>query len=102
MTFCDSSLIRGFNGAMVFSSSDGSLRTEFINDLYPDAPTQFKTKDTKGNNIRHPTQPYTGGTHYDLVNYYRGKFSIGNAYILPDDHLSSHGTTDKRIFVDIY
>ncbi|CAF1023684.1 unnamed protein product [Adineta steineri] len=39
MTFCDISLIRDFNGAMVFSSSDGSLRTGFTNDLYPDAPT---------------------------------------------------------------
>ncbi|CAF3867327.1 unnamed protein product [Adineta steineri] len=35
----DKSIIRGFNGAMVFSSSDGSLRTGFTNDLYPDAPT---------------------------------------------------------------
>ena len=38
MTFCDISLIRGFNGAMFFSTQDGSLKTSFTDDLYPSAP----------------------------------------------------------------
>jgi hypothetical protein len=102
MTFCDISLIRGFNGAMLFSSADGSLRTGFTANLFPGAPGQFKTKDSKGNNVLQPTQPFTGGTLQGLVNYYRSKVSKGNAYLLPDDHASSHGTKDKNILLDIY
>ena len=102
MTFCDISLSRGFNGAMQFSSQDGSLRTGFTNDLYPEAPSKFKTKDSGGNNVLEATQPYTGGTNDELVNYYRGKVSNGNGYLLPDDHASSHGTKDKRMNLAIY
>ena len=102
MTFCDISLIRGFNGAMFLSSADGALRTGFTTDLFPGAPGQFKMRDSKGNNVLQPTQPFTGGTFNVLVSYYRSKVSTGTAYILPDDHASSHGTKDKTILLDIY
>jgi hypothetical protein len=102
MTFCDISLIRGYNGAMMFSSQDNSLRTGFTNDLYGGAPTSTKTKDSKGHNVLKPTQPFTGGTNNQLVKYYRGKVSNGNAYLVPDDNASSHGTKDKTINLDIY
>jgi hypothetical protein len=102
MTFCDISLIRGFNGAIQFSSQDGSLRTGFIDDLYPDAPAQFKTQDSGGNYVLQPTQPYSGGTNMELVNYYRGKIATGDGYVLPDDNSSTHGTTNKIINLDIY
>ncbi|CAF1100135.1 unnamed protein product [Rotaria sordida] len=102
MTFCDISLIRGFNGAMVFSSADGSLRTGFTNDLRPGAPSKFKVKDSNGYDVLQPTEPFTGGRNDELVAYYRGKVSQGNAYIIPDDHASSHGTTGKRMNLEIY
>ncbi|CAF3066339.1 unnamed protein product, partial [Rotaria sp. Silwood2] len=102
MTFCDISLIRGFNGAMVFSSVDGSLRTGFTNDLRPGAPYKFKVKDSNGYDVLQPTEPFTGGRNDELVAYYRGQVSQGNAYIIPDDHASSHGTTDKRMNLEIY
>ena len=102
MTFCDISLIRGFNGAMQFSSQDGSLRTGFTDDLYPDAPEHFKTQDSGGNNVLQPTQPYSDGTNDELVNYYRRKVPTGAAYVLPDDNASSHGTTDKTMNLAIY
>lgn len=47
LTFYDISLIQGFNGAMLFSTQDGSLKTGFTNDLYHDALAKFKTKDSK-------------------------------------------------------
>lgn len=102
MTFCDISLIRGFNGAMEWSSQDKSLKTGFTDDLYPDAPSQFKTIDAGNKDVLQPTQPYSGGTNTALVEYYRKKVSTGNAYILPDDHASSHGTKDKTMNLDIY
>jgi len=37
MTCCDINLIRGFTGAMQFSSHNGSLRTGFTNNLYTEA-----------------------------------------------------------------
>ncbi|CAF1034144.1 unnamed protein product [Rotaria sordida] len=95
MTFCDISLIRGFNGAMVFSSVDESLRTGFTNDLRPGAPSKFKVKDSNGYDVLQLTEPFTGGRNDELVAYYREKVSQGNAYIIPDNHASSHGTTDK-------
>ncbi|CAF3949317.1 unnamed protein product [Rotaria sp. Silwood1] len=102
MTFCDISLIRGFNGAMVFSSADGSLRTGFTNDLRPGAPSKFKVKDSNGYDVLQPTEPFTGGRNNELVAYYRGQVSEGNAYIIPDDNASSHGTTSKRMNLEIY
>ena len=87
---------------MFFSSQDGSLQTGITDDLYPGAPDQFKTRDAGGYNVLQATQPYTGGTNYDLVAYYRGEVSTGNAYILPDDHASTHGTKDKFINLAIY
>ncbi|CAF3319507.1 unnamed protein product [Rotaria sp. Silwood2] len=102
MTFCDISLIRGFNGAMVFSSVDGSLRTGFTNDLRQGAPSKYKVKDSKGYDVLQPTEPYTGGQNQELVAYYRQSVSQGNAYIIPDDHASSHGTTAKQINLEIY
>lgn len=102
MTFCDISLIRGYNGAMEFSSQDGSLKTGFTKDIYPSAPKKFKRKDSGGYNVLESTQPFTGGTNQELVNYYRKVVSNGNSYILPDDHASSHGTKDKRINLTIY
>lgn len=102
MTFCDISLIRGYNGAMEFSSQDGLLKTGFKNNIYPSAPNQFKRKDSGGYDVLEPTQPFTGGTNQDLVNYYRTVVSKGNSYILPDDHASSHGTKNKRINLIIY
>jgi hypothetical protein len=71
-------------------------------DFYSEAPAKFRTRDSGGHNVLQPTQPYTDGTHNELVNYYRGKVSNGNAYLLPDDHASSHGTVDKRINLSIY
>ena len=71
-------------------------------DLFPGAPSQFETRDSQRNDVLQPTQPFTGGTLDGLVNYYRSKVSSGNAYILPDDHASSHGTKDKTMFLDIY
>lgn len=102
MTFCDISLIRGFNGAMVFSSVDGKLRTGFTNDLRPRAPSKYRVKDSNGYDVLQPTEPFTGGRNHELVAYYRSEVTQGNAYIIPDDHASSHGTTDKRINLDIY
>ncbi|CAF3813101.1 unnamed protein product [Rotaria sp. Silwood1] len=102
MTFCDISLIRGFNGAMVFSSVDGRLRTGFTNDLRQRAPSKYKVKDSKGYDVLQPTEPYTGGRNDELVAYYRENVSKGNAYLIPDDHSSSHGTTDKKINLEIY
>jgi hypothetical protein len=102
MTFCDISLIRGFNGAMVFSSVDGRLRTGFTNDLRQGAPSKYKVKDSKGYDVLQPTEPYTGGRNHELVAYYRKSMSKGNAYIIPDDHASSHGTKDKQINLEIY
>lgn len=59
-------------------------------ELISHAPNQFKTRDTGGYSVLQATQSHTDGTNYDRVKYYRG-----NAYILPDDHASSHGTKDK-------
>lgn len=101
MTFFDVSLIRGFNGAMVFSSQDGSLKTDFTTNLYSGAPNQFKTRDTGGYYVLQPTQPYTGGTNYDLVQYYREKVSTGNAYILSDDHSIHIGIYWKRFLLGL-
>ena len=102
MTFFDISLIRGFNGAMVFSTVDGRRRTGFTNDLRPGAPSKYRVKDSNGYDVLEPTEPYTGGRNHDLVSYYRRKVSKGNGYIVPDDHASSLGTTDKQINLDIY
>ncbi len=71
-------------------------------DLYPDAPNQFKTKDAGNNDVLQPTQPYSGGTNDELVKYYREKVPTGDAFILPDDFASAHGTKDKTINLDIY
>jgi hypothetical protein len=102
MTFCDISLIRGYNGAMKFSSPDKSLRTGFTKDLYRGAPAKFKSKDSGGNSVLQPTQPYTGGTNNELVNYYRKQISNKDGYLLPNDHGSAHGTKSKKINLDIY
>ena len=102
MTFCDISFIRGFNGAMFFSSQDETLQTGFTDDLYLVAPDQFKTKDSGGYNVLQPTQPYSGGTNYDLVKYYREKVPTDDGYILHDDHASSYGANNHAINLAIY
>jgi hypothetical protein len=51
MTIADISLIRGYNGSMVFSNTDSSLNTGVKNDLFSDAPNQFKIKDSHGNDV---------------------------------------------------
>ncbi|CAM4847926.1 unnamed protein product, partial [Rotaria magnacalcarata] len=102
MTFADISLIRGYNGSMMFSSSDGTLHTGMTGNLWTEAPQQFKVKDTRGNDVLAPTEPYTGGRNDELVAYYRRKVKEGNAYLIPDDHPSSHGTKDTHINLDVY
>ena len=97
MTFVDISLIRGYNGSMVFSSADGSLNTGVKDDLFSGAPSQFKIKDYQGNDVLDATEPYTGGQNADLIAYYRSRVSEGQGYIIPDDHPSSHGTQDTHI-----
>jgi hypothetical protein len=96
MTYCGIRLIRGYNGAMVFWSSDSLLRTGFTNDFFDGGPNQLKTKDSRGYDVLQPMQPYTGGANDALVKYYRTVVPEGEDYILPDDHASSHGTNDKK------
>ncbi|CAF4640284.1 unnamed protein product, partial [Rotaria sp. Silwood2] len=102
MTFADISLIRGYNGSMVFTSSDGTLRTGMTGDLWTDAPNKFKIKDSQGNDVVAPTEPYTGERNDELVAYYRRKVTEGNGYLIPDDHGSSHGTGDTHINLEVY
>ncbi|CAF3612941.1 unnamed protein product [Rotaria sp. Silwood1] len=102
MTFADISLIRGYNGSMVFTSSDGTLHTGIANDLWAEAPAKFKIKDSYGNDVLVPTEPYTGGRNDELIAYYRRKVTKGNGYLIPDDHASSHGTHDANINLEIY
>ncbi|CAF2504888.1 unnamed protein product [Rotaria sp. Silwood2] len=102
MTFADISLIRGYNGSMLFTSNDDTLRTGMTDDLWAEAPEKFKAKDSKGNNVLAPTEPYTGGRNEELVAYYRRRVTNGNAYLIPDDHASSHGTQDIHINLELY
>ncbi|CAF4445422.1 unnamed protein product [Rotaria magnacalcarata] len=81
---------------MVFSSLDGHLRTGFTSDLRQRAPSKYKVKDSQGYNVIQPIESYTGGRNLELVAYYHENISKGNAYIIPDDHASSHGTQDKQ------
>ncbi|CAF1391393.1 unnamed protein product [Adineta steineri] len=102
MTFTDISFIRGYNGSMVFSSTDGSLNTGITDDLYANAPNQFKIKDSQGNDVLDATEPYTGGQNGDLIAYYRTRIPEGQGYVVPDDHASSHGTQDTHINLEVY
>ncbi len=102
MTFADISFIRGYNGSMVFSSPDDSLNTGVKNDLFSDAPNQFKIKDSQGNDVLDATEPYIGGRNTDLIAYYRTKVPEGQGYIIRDDHSSSHGTKDTHINLEVY
>ncbi|CAF1303862.1 unnamed protein product [Adineta ricciae] len=102
MTFVDISLIRGYNGSLVFTSNDGSLKTGVKDNLFFNAPNQFKLKDSQGNHVLDATEPYTGGQNMDLISYYRSRVPIGQGYIVPDDHSSSHGTQDTHIKLEIY
>jgi hypothetical protein len=97
MTFADISLIRGYNDSMVFSSSDGSLNTGVSDDLFADAPNQFKIKDSQGNDVLDATEPYTGGQNGELIAYYRTRVPERQGYLVPDDHPSSHGTKDTHM-----
>jgi hypothetical protein len=102
MTFADISLIRGYNGSMVFSTDDGSLNTGVRDDLFSGAPNRFKIKDSQGNDVLDATEPYTGGQNGDLIAYYRTRVPQGYGYIVPDDHASSHGTNSTRINLEAY
>jgi hypothetical protein len=102
MTFADISLIRGYNGSMNFSSTDGTLNTGIKDDLFAGAPNQFKIKDSQGNDVLDATEPYTGGQNGELIAYYRTKVPEGQGYIVPDDHPSSHGTQDIHINLEAY
>ncbi|CAF1450061.1 unnamed protein product [Adineta ricciae] len=77
MIFVDISFIRGYNGLLVFTNS-------------------------QGNYVLDATEPYTGGQNTDLISYYRSRVPIGQGYIVPDDHSSSHGTQDTHINLEIY
>jgi hypothetical protein len=102
ITFADISFIRGYNGSMIFSSTDGSLNTGVDNDLFSDAPNQFKIKDSQGNDVLEATESYTGEQNTDLIAYYRTKVPDGRGYIIPNDHSSTHGTQDTHINLIAY
>ena len=102
MTFVDIRLIRGSNGSLVFTSNDGSLNTDVKENLFPNAPNQFKVKDSQGNDVLDATEPYKGGQNTDLDAYYRSRVPIGQGYIVPDDHPSSHVTQDTHINLKFY
>ncbi|UJR17008.1 hypothetical protein I4U23_003906 [Adineta vaga] len=102
MTFADISLIRGYNGSMVFFTNDGSLHTGIKDNLFRGAPDRCKRRNSRGIHVLDATEPYSGGQNHDLIAYYRSRVPKGDGYIVPNDHPSSHGTKNTHINLKIY
>lgn len=102
LTFFDVSVIRGNNCAMVMRSLDGSTQSGLTDDLVAQTPNEYLVPDSNNNLVVGPTEPYSGGTNNALVAFYRTKIATGQEYIVHDDDLSTLGTRDHGLSIEIF
>lgn len=102
LTFFDVSVIRGNNGAIIMRSTDGTKESGLMDDLLSQIPDEYLVLDSNNNKVIGPTEPFTGGTNDNLVNFYRTKVQSGQEYIVHTDNLSTLGTPDDTLNIDIF
>jgi hypothetical protein len=83
---------------MQFSSDNESLPTCFTNEIFPEAPTIFRTKDSVGNNVLEwISSRKDGNIKNKLVNYNREKMLDINFILFSHDNINSLSFKKKKI-----
>jgi hypothetical protein len=96
----DISLIRGYNSAVTMKATNGGSSASTGQSILAGAPSDVLTQDAGGNTVIDATEPYTGGTKTNIVNYLNGAVGTSNAYVQNFDNGAVRTTTDNSLTVD--
>ena len=97
----DVSYLRGHNGAMTMTTSDGSFGVAGTSENLLAEGSTLQTQDPAGNTVLPPTEPYTGGVNQPLVDFYRAHNS-GGGYVRNTDNYQVHTSADQNVVIDIW
>lgn len=102
-TWYDESLIRGYNGALTISPTNGDGGTAGSSTpILSGAPSSTLTKDSNGNTVINATEPYSGGVNQDVVDYEDQSVGNTNAYVRNFDNGAVRTSDDNSLTVNFY